>query len=187
MCHRMPLLHPRPERSRCSTVKSAIFSIAGFRAARDMLFCDTQRGRSGRSSFAYALRLYSSYLTSCRHRMLHRFYAAGSYPSGMPKSQPEVTPGSPRDTALTRWLDSVIPALFKSNAALAREIGVDRSLIGKWRQGVMPQAAALARLADKTGTDLGTLVRIAGYRDAVGPRPGPCAARGRQRGGDLVL
>lgn len=63
-----------------------------------------------------------------------------------------------------------MPALYPSNAALAREIGVSRSLIGKWRRGAMPQAPALIRLADATGTSLETLFRITGYRPS--PEPG---------------
>jgi transcriptional regulator with XRE-family HTH domain len=97
--------------------------------------------------------------------MLHGFYISGSL-LGMSENQPETTPGNLRDTALARWLDSVIPALYKSDAALARAIGVDRSLVGKWRRGATPQPRALVRLADATGTSVEALSRIAGYRSA---------------------
>ena len=105
----------------------------------------------------------------------------------MPKSRPEATPGSLRDTALARWLDSVIPAVFETDAALARRGGVDRSLIGKWRRGVIPQTRALMRLADETGTNPETLLRIAGYRDAAGHGPPRDYASRGAGSGDLVL
>ncbi len=70
-----------------------------------------------------------------------------------------------RDTsAFARWLDSVIPAVYRSDAALAKAVGVDRSMVGRWRRGATPQATSLIRLADATGTSLETLFRISGYR-----------------------
>lgn len=74
----------------------------------------------------------------------------------------------PPSTPLAAWLDSLIPAVFTSDAALANAIGVDRSLVGRWRRGKSPGAASLARLAHAAGTDIGVLMRIAGYQPEGG-------------------
>jgi len=68
---------------------------------------------------------------------------------------------------MARWLDSIIPAVYRSDAALARAVGVDRSLVGKWRRGTTPKAPALLRLSEVTGTSLETLIRITGYQEGA--------------------
>lgn len=83
---------------------------------------------------------------------------------------PRKDDNAPPPTPLAAWLDSIIPAVFASDAALANAVGVDRSLVGKWRRGMTPKVAALVRLADAAGTDIGVLMRIAGYQPE-GSRP----------------
>lgn len=86
------------------------------------------------------------------------------YSLGVPEQPRKAAPQPDQATPMARWLASVIPAVYKSDAALAREIGVDRSLVGKWRRGMVPSAPALVKLANATGTSLETLIRIAGYQ-----------------------
>ena len=67
------------------------------------------------------------------------------------------------DTPLAHWLDSVVPALFPSDAALSRALGVPQSYVSRWRRGVIPEVPSLVKLASATGTSVETLLRIAGY------------------------
>ena len=68
------------------------------------------------------------------------------------------------DTPLARWLDSVVPALFPSDAALSRALGVPQSYVSRWRRGITPEVPSLVKLATATGTSVETLLKIAGYR-----------------------
>jgi transcriptional regulator with XRE-family HTH domain len=70
----------------------------------------------------------------------------------------------PQGTALARWLDSVVPALFPSDAALSRALGVPQAYVSRWRRGTTPEVPSLVKLANATGTSIETLLRIAGYR-----------------------
>ena len=45
------------------------------------------------------------------------------------------TDGAPTSTPLARWLDSVVPALFASDAALSRAAGVPQANVSRWRRG----------------------------------------------------
>jgi transcriptional regulator with XRE-family HTH domain len=74
----------------------------------------------------------------------------------------------PDQTSLASWLDSMVPARFPSDAALARAVGVEQSYITRWRRGVTPSLPSLLKLAKATGTSAETLMHIAGYR----PDPG---------------
>jgi transcriptional regulator with XRE-family HTH domain len=74
------------------------------------------------------------------------------------------TPGTER-TPFSSWLDSIIPAVFKNDAEFARRLGVNQSYVHRWRRGVQPQVPALMKIARLTGTDIETLLRIAGYQD----------------------
>jgi transcriptional regulator with XRE-family HTH domain len=93
--------------------------------------------------------------------MLHGF-SNGANLVAVPDSPRESTDREP--TAFAQWLDSLVPAVFKNHAALARAVGVHRSYVAKWRRGVVPQVPALVKLADATGTSLETLLRVAGYQ-----------------------
>jgi len=62
------------------------------------------------------------------------------------------------------WLDSMVPAVFDTDAALARAVGVHRSYIARWRRGVTPEVPSLLKLAKVTGMSAETLLQIAGYR-----------------------
>jgi hypothetical protein len=69
------------------------------------------------------------------------------------------------------WLDSIVPAVFPNDAALARAVGVNQSTVTRWRRGTAPQVPALYRLSEVTRTDVATLLKIAGHgRPASGRR-----------------
>jgi transcriptional regulator with XRE-family HTH domain len=74
------------------------------------------------------------------------------------------TSAQPESTALARWLESVVPALFPNYAALSRAAGVPEAYVSRWRRGTTPEVPSLIKLADATGTSIETLLRIAGYR-----------------------
>jgi hypothetical protein len=82
----------------------------------------------------------------------------------MSQNPSKISPAEQEPTAFASWLNAFILAIYKSDAALARAIDVDRSLVGKWRRGMTPQVPALVRLAETTKTDLSVLMRIAGYQ-----------------------
>jgi hypothetical protein len=67
------------------------------------------------------------------------------------------------DTPLAHWLDSVVPALFPSDAALSRALDVPQSYVWRWRRGTTPEVPSLVKLANVTGMKLESLLRIAGY------------------------
>ena len=82
-----------------------------------------------------------------------------------------VRAGSGEASSFARWIDSIIPALFENDAALARAVGVNQSTVLRWRRGTAPQVPALYTLAEVTGTDIATLLKIAGHgRPASGRR-----------------
>jgi transcriptional regulator with XRE-family HTH domain len=76
--------------------------------------------------------------------------------------KPPGEPGTER-APFSSWLDSIIPAVFKNDAEFARKLGVNQSYVHRWRRGVRPQVPALMKMAKLTGTDIGTLLMIAGY------------------------
>jgi len=66
----------------------------------------------------------------------------------------------------TRWLDTLIPAAFETNAELARAVGVAESTILRWRRGeVIPSVPRLLKLSKATGTSTDLLLKIAGYEE----------------------
>lgn len=88
----------------------------------------------------------------------------------MPTSSPE---SRNKPLPFAHFLDGLLPALFESEAALAREIGVPQSTVGRWRRGeTRPRVEQLLTLSEVTGTSVETLVRIAGYRPSGRGREG---------------
>ena len=81
----------------------------------------------------------------------------------MPASEAQGSSPEPPKTRFALWLDSVIPAVIPSDAEFARRVGVNQSYVHKWRRGRRPQVPALVKIADVTGTQLETLLRIVGY------------------------
>jgi transcriptional regulator with XRE-family HTH domain len=73
--------------------------------------------------------------------------------------------GNETDNAFGRWLDSVIPAIFETDASLARAIGCPQSTIHHWRRGTTPSVPYLLKLSKATGTSTDTLLKIAGYQE----------------------
>jgi hypothetical protein len=93
---------------------------------------------------------------------------------GMPDSPSPSEATGDEHSPFARWLDGLVPAVFESEAALARAIGVPRSTVSRWRHSeTRPRVEQLLTLSDVTGTSIETLVRIAGYRPS----------RPRQEGG----
>ena len=79
----------------------------------------------------------------------------------MPPNSPE----SRESVPFGRWLDGLIPAVFESEAALSRAVGVPQSTVSRWRRGeTRPRVEQLLTLSEVTGTSIETLVRIAGYQ-----------------------
>lgn len=68
-----------------------------------------------------------------------------------------------RTAALDRFLDTLVPAKYPTDAALARAVGVDKSLVRRWRQGMEPKAANLYGLARAAGVSVDYLITIIGY------------------------
>ena len=66
--------------------------------------------------------------------------------------------------AFARWLDSLMPAVFESDAALARAIGAKQSTVMRWHRGSIPTVPYLLKLSEVTGTRIEVLLKIAGYR-----------------------
>lgn len=70
-------------------------------------------------------------------------------------------------TPFGQWLDTVVPAVFKSDAELARALGVNQGNVTRWRKGRVPGVQSLYRLAEVTGVSMEYLMRVAGYRPAT--------------------
>ena len=66
-------------------------------------------------------------------------------------------------SAFAKYIDSIIPAMYPTQAALARAVGVSTATISRWRSGTSPQMPALYALAKATGISLESLFQIAGY------------------------
>jgi transcriptional regulator with XRE-family HTH domain len=70
-----------------------------------------------------------------------------------------------KSTAFGRLLDGLVPAVFESEAALARQLGVPQSTVTRWRRGATrPRVEQLLTLSEVSGISIETLVRTAGYR-----------------------
>jgi len=69
------------------------------------------------------------------------------------------------NTPFAKWLDSIVPAVYPSDAALARELGLAQSNVTRWRRGTVPQVPALRKLARVTGTSIDLLLKVAGYEE----------------------
>ena len=65
------------------------------------------------------------------------------------------------------WLDSIVPAVFPSDAALARAIGAPQSTVLRWRHGSTPSVPYLLALTKATGVPTDHLLKIAGYREGT--------------------
>jgi len=83
----------------------------------------------------------------------------------MLNSSPRGSASDPQKTPFASWLDSIVPAVIPSDAEFARRLGVDQSYVTRWRRGVRPQVPALVKIAKVTGTNLETMLMIAGYVD----------------------
>lgn len=80
--------------------------------------------------------------------------------------KPEQASVQPEVTNFSRWLDTIVPAMFPSDAALARAAGVPPSSLHRWRHGGLPKVPALYGLARATGASMEHLLSVTGY---VGP------------------
>lgn len=85
----------------------------------------------------------------------------------MAHSLPEDQLASADASSFAHWLDSIVPAIFPTDAALAQAVGVNQSTITRWRRGTVPQVPALQALAEATKTDVSTLLRIAAHGQPV--------------------
>lgn len=83
----------------------------------------------------------------------------------MPNSPSGGSAPDPKKAPFASWLDSIVPAVIPSDAEFARRLGVDQSYVTRWRRGVRPQVPALVKIARATGTNIETLLMIAGYAD----------------------
>ena len=91
-----------------------------------------------------------------------KFFSNVSFmPSNSPRRSASDSPKMP----FASWLDSIVPAFIPSDAEFARRLGVDQSYVTRWRRGVRPQVPALVKIAKVTGTNLETMLMIAGYVD----------------------
>lgn len=73
--------------------------------------------------------------------------------------------GAEGKSSFACWLGSLTPAVFKTEADLARACKVPQSTVIRWRRGeTRPRVEQLLTLAEVTGTDIALLVRIAGYK-----------------------
>lgn len=75
----------------------------------------------------------------------------------------ERSESDPRATAFGAFLDSVVPALYPTDAALARALSVPQSSVLRWRRGTVPSVPNLLKLAQVTNTSTDFLLRVAGY------------------------
>ena len=82
----------------------------------------------------------------------------------MPDDPCESTAASQEPTRFARWLESIVPAVYESDAELARALGTSQANISRWRKGTTPQVPALLKLSRLTGTSVDVLLRIAGYQ-----------------------
>lgn len=81
----------------------------------------------------------------------------------MSENQGQGSGAGPEKTPFGSWLESIVPAVIPSDAELARRVGVNQSYVSRWRRGRRPTVTNLVKLADATGTNLETLMRIVGY------------------------
>ncbi|MGO9298011.1 MAG: helix-turn-helix domain-containing protein [Streptosporangiaceae bacterium] len=82
----------------------------------------------------------------------------------MPDNPSGDAPAS-ESTRFARWLDTLVPAVFESDAALARAISAPQSTILRWRRGAIPSVPYLLKLSKATGTTADVLLKIAGYEE----------------------
>lgn len=83
----------------------------------------------------------------------------------MPGSSAEERQGGGETPPFARLLDSLMPAVFESEAALARAIDVPQSTVSRWRRGeTRPRVEQLLTLSEVSGISIDVLVRTAGYR-----------------------
>ena len=81
----------------------------------------------------------------------------------MPDNRGSRAVKEPTATAFAKYIDSIVPAMYPTQAALARAVGVSTATVSRWRNGMTPQLPALYALARVTGISLETLFQIAGY------------------------
>jgi transcriptional regulator with XRE-family HTH domain len=83
----------------------------------------------------------------------------------MPENPVDASRGGEEVTPFGKLLDSLVPAVFESEAALARKIGVPQSTVSRWRRGsTRPRVEQLLALGEVSGISIDVLVRTAGYR-----------------------
>jgi transcriptional regulator with XRE-family HTH domain len=80
----------------------------------------------------------------------------------MPDDKP--TAEGQQVTPFGQWLDTVVPAIFKTDAELARALGVNQGNVTRWRRGRVPAVQSLYKLAEVTGVSMEYLIRVAGYQ-----------------------
>lgn len=68
------------------------------------------------------------------------------------------------------WLNTLVPAMFPSDAALARAVEISPSQVGRWRRGSIPRVDVMRRLATATGVSPEYLLWVVGARP---PHPEP--------------
>jgi 8-oxo-dGTP pyrophosphatase MutT (NUDIX family) len=76
---------------------------------------------------------------------------------------PKKSSASPEPTNFSRWLDTIVPAMFPTDAALARAAGLPPSSLHRWRRGGLPKVPALYQLAEATGAGMEQLLAVTGY------------------------
>ncbi len=69
----------------------------------------------------------------------------------------------PASSAVASYLDSLVPAVFASEAALARAVGVHPATVMRWRRGAVPTVPHLLKLSHATGMSSDNLLKMAGY------------------------
>jgi transcriptional regulator with XRE-family HTH domain len=85
----------------------------------------------------------------------------------VPDSPEEPRSDSGETAPFGKLLDSLVPAVFESEAALARRIGVPQSTVSRWRRGATrPRVEQLLTLSEVSGISIDVLVRTAGYRSS---------------------
>jgi transcriptional regulator with XRE-family HTH domain len=91
----------------------------------------------------------------------------------VPSSSRESRTRGAEPSPFAHFLDGLVPAVFESEAAFARAVGVPQSTVSRWRRGeTRPRVEQLLTLSEVTGTSIEMLVRIAGYRPSARPRGG---------------